>query len=654
MAEGQPRDNKHDGADPHPDDVQSVNWLGDSNGTVYPEKQFTANQMYLTSTGSTSGYMPNAMNVGSSFGFEFDDGYDTFTDSGQYQPIFPVSTFEQTYRAPTQYQECATSISVPQPQLPMQIDYRNPNTLSNSELFWAQYEHGAHIGRDLFPNWKGIKVDDLPPRETLRLIPNEERNLQYMNGRLRPLTNENGEAIRSELTDEVLYNLPFLPCYIDMKFDATTKNIDNWIIMGADLRRDIIPRSVNYNPYHSYDENGVDFFDWRATAAHLQRTYTNKHMKRAEQPHVMGGLLRKFRMDKGRFAEFLTPVTSDTQGNQRRLLLSMENLLFNTRWDIDMERMVMRNSHSQQELPLFTPVKIRPAVRECLQKQYPDERIPTLQDLWDKYPHIQGYDETKHPLFRRAEDHDLQLRRDWETLAIQRGHKRPPITVIKPNYVKERKGTTTKRKEADRQSSEITVFDTEELDDDDDEERPKKRNKNDPADAGSPAKPPPRRTTCVALGGRSKRPTKIPPPLHPTQYRVSQASQPSSYQQTTQTGTFHEALHTPMNLLLQPVSNLNITPDELFYHPPINCVDENGTNGQVILTNCYNALSPTDRHMYRGIQKTQGFKTARQRLLECFRLQEVPALLLQCNDAGLMPSQLQYNGFQHDVSSPSN
>lgn len=554
------------------------------------------------------------------------DGYhdDSSQDSnaGQYQPNFRVDGSGQTYHDQTGYPQNQATNHALRDLSPGPQTHPDPNTLSDSDLFWVKYHHGANIGRDLFSRWQGLQADDLPPRETIRLIPNEERNLPHLSGKLQVLKDENGEHVRSELTDEHLYELPFLPRYIDMKTDATTKNIDNWIIMGADLRRDIIPRSINYNPYHSFDDNGDEFFDWRATAAHLQRTYTNKHMKRAEQPHVMGGLLRKFRMDKGRFAEFLTPITFDEQGNQRRMLLNMENLLFNTRWDIDLDRMVMRNPHSHQELPLFTPVDVRPQVRECLEKMLPHERVPTLHDLFHKYPHVMVYDERNHPLFRRSQELDTQLRRKWEMEAARRGYRRPPVTVTKPNYAKGRKEITSKRKKVKAQNPENDILDAD--DEDEEDERPSKKTKK----TIESSQPPPRRKASSMNGSRTKRPPRLLQsslPPHPNQYSEEQSSPLStysSYQETPITATFHEASHTQMDLLLQPVSDANLIPEELLHHPPIDCFDENGAFVQILISQYYAALTIENRQMYRNIRDTQGIAIARQRLLETFGLQQ--------------------------------
>lgn len=574
----------------------------------------------------------------------YDNGMSDTPNSGQYQPNFRADDHGQTYRDQTHYPQTQTPNHTPTDLPPGLQTHPNPDTLSDSDLFWVQYQHGANIGRDLFPRWRGLQTEDLPPRETLRLIPNEERNLPHLNGKLQIIKDENGEQIRSELTDEHLYELPFLPRYIDMKTDATTKNIDNWIIMGADLRRDIIPRSINYNPYHSFDENGEEFFDWRATVAHLQRTYTNKHMKRAEQPHVIGGLLRKFRMDKGRFAQFLTPVTFDEQGNQRRMLLNMENLLFNTRWDIDLDRMVMRNPHSHQELPLFTPVEVRLQVRECLERMLPHERVPTLRDLFNKYPHVIGYDERNHPLFRRSEEFDAQLRRNWEMEAVRRGNRRPPVTVTKPKYAKGRKEITAKRKKINAQKPENDLLDAD--GDDEEDELPLKRNKK----TTKSVKPPPRRKVSTITGPRTRRPPKfprLPIPPHPSQYPVEQSSQHltystySTYEETPVTATFHEASHTQMDLLLQPVPDSNLVPEELLYHLPIDCFDENGAFVPILISQYYAALTPENRQLYRNIRDTQGFEVSKQRLLETFGLQQTSIFpsMASGNGPGVMPDQ---------------
>ncbi|TID15959.1 hypothetical protein E6O75_ATG09017 [Venturia nashicola] len=550
----------------------------------------------------------------------YDDGI-----PDQYRPNFCVDGYGQTYRDQTVHPQTQTSNHAPIDLSRSLQAHSDPNTLSDSDLFWVKYHHGANLGRDLFPRWKGLQTHDLPPRETVRLIPNEARNLPHLHGKLQILKGENGEHIRSELTDEHLYELPFLPRYIDMKTDATTKNIDNWIIMGADLRRDIIPRSMNYNPYYSFDENGDEFFDWKATAAHLQRTYTNKHMKRAEQLHVMGGLLRKFRMDKGRFAEFLTPITFDEQGNQRRMLLNMENLLFNTRWEINLDRMVMRNPHSHQELPLFTPVEVRPQVRECLEKMLPHERVPTLHDLFTKYPHVRGYDERNHPLFRRSEELDSQLRRNWEMEAARRGNRRPPVTVTKPNYAKGRKEITAKRRKSNTPKPESNTLDVDGKGEED--ERPAKRTRKSTVDS----KLPPRRKISKITGGKTKRPPRLPRsplpphPPHPSLYSVNQNSQHSpysTYQETPLTATFHEASPTQMDLLLQPIGDSNLVPEELLYHHPINCFDENGVFVQILISQYYAALTIDNRQMYRKIRNTQGLEVAKRRLLETFGLQQ--------------------------------
>lgn len=561
----------------------------------------------------------------------YDDGISQISNPDQYQPDFRVDDYGQTYQDQTHYPQTQTPNHVPT-DLPSGLqNHPDPSTFSDFDLFWVQYHHGANIGRDLFPGWNGHQKEDLPPRETLRLIPNEERNLPHLSGKLQIIKDENGEQIRSELTDEHLYELPFLPRYIDMKTDATTKNIDNWIIMGADLRRDIIPRSINYNPYHSFDENGEEFFDWRATAAHLQRTYTNKHMKRAEQTHVMGGLLRKFRMDKGRFAEFLTPITFDEQGNQRRMLLNMENLLFNTRWDIDLDRMVMRNPHSHQELPLFTPVEVRPQVRECLERMLPHERVPTLSDLFNKYPHVIGYDERNHPLFRRSEELDTQLRRSWEMEVARRGNRRPAVTVTKPNYAKGRKEITAKRKRPNAQKSGNDTIDAEGEEDED--ERPSKRTKKT---TGSVRQPPQRKVSTIT-GGKTRRHPKLPGsplPPYPSQSSMEQSSQPSTYStylETPITATFHEASHTQMGLLLEPVADSNLVPEELLYHPPIDCFDQSGTFVQILISQYYAALTMDNRQMYRNIRDTQGLDIAKQRLLETFGLQQTSITTLMAS-----------------------
>ncbi|QDS70427.1 hypothetical protein FKW77_009633 [Venturia effusa] len=574
--------------------------------------------------------------AGPYYDLDCDDIVSRTPNVGQFQTNFCDAESREAYQDETHYLRSHTSKSRPLDFSPELQIYPDLDKLSDSDLFWVQYQHGANVGRDLFPRWKGLQTDDLPPRETLRLIPNEERNLTHMSGKLQIAKNENGEQIRSELTDEHLYELPFLPRYIDMKTDAATKNIDNWIIMGADLRRDIIPRSINYNPYHSFDENGDEFFDWKATAAHLQRTYTNKHMKRAEQPHVMGGLLRKFRMDKGRFAEFLTPITFDKQGNQRRMLLNMENLLFNTRWDIDLDRMVMRNPHSHQELPLFTPVEVRPQVRECLEKMLPHERVPTLRDLFQKYPHVSGYDERNHPLFRRSEELDTQLRRSWEMEAARRGNRRPPITVTKPNYVKGRKEITAKRK---KRKNDAPPDDDEEKEED---ERPSKRTKT----TTKSDKSPPQRNISAVAAPRTKRPLKLSksPLAHHSQYSVGQSSHASTYstyQETPITASFHEASHTQMDLLLQPMPDLNLVPEELLYHPPVDCFDENGVFIQILISQYYAALTPENRQMYRNIRDAQGLNTAKQRLLETFGLQQtsITPRMATGHGPGMMPDE---------------
>ncbi|KAE9981036.1 hypothetical protein BLS_007954 [Venturia inaequalis] len=620
----------------YPDTGESLDLYGSSDEGTQPVQPFNVDlDPSLSGRPADSGARPY-------YGINYDDGIPQVSNDGPYQPNFRVDGCEQTYQDQTLYPQTQTPNHVSIDLLPPSLQaHPDPNTLSDSELFWVKYHHGANIGRDIFPRWQGLQTNDLPPRETIRLVPNEERNLPHLNGRLQILKNENGEQIRSELTDEHLYELPFLPRYIDMKTDATTKNIDNWIIMGADLRRDIIPRSINYNPYHSFDENGDEFFDWRATAAHLQRTYTNKHMKRAEQPHVMGGLLRKFRMDKGRFAEFLTPIAFDEQGNQRRMLLNMENLLFNTRWDIDLSRMVMKNPHSHQELPLFTPVDVRPQVRECLEKMLPNERVPTLHDLFNKYPHVVGYDEKNHPLLRRSEELDTQLRRKWEMEAARRGNRRPPVTVTKPNYAKGRKEITAKRKKMNTSMPEHDTLDAD--GEDEEEEQPPKRNKK----TIKSSKPLPRRKISTITGGRMKHHPKLPRspvPPHPSQYSVEQSSQQSTnstYQETPVTATFHEASHTQMDLLLQPVGDSNLVPEELLYHPPIDCFDENGTFVQILISQYYAALTMENRQMYRNIRDTQGLDIAKQRLLETFGLQQtlVAPPMASEKGPGITPNQ---------------
>lgn len=601
-------------------------------------QQYDVAERPTPNPGPMTNDIPAEPNAGSST--SLGDGYLEIAGSGRYQPNFCVSGFEQTYQEQTHYPQAQIFNHTSTDLTPSLAAYSDPNTLSDTELFWVQYHHGAHIGRDLFALWRGLQTDDHPPRETLRLIPNEDRNLQHLNGKLRPMTDENGEMIRSDLTDEILYDLPFLPRYIDMKSDATTKNIDNWIIMGADLRRDIIPRSINYNPYHSFDEDGVDFFNWRATTAHLQRTYTNKHMKRAEQPHVMGGLLRKFRMDKGRFAEFLTPITFDEQGNQRRLLLSMENLLFNTRWDIDLQRMVMRNPHSHQELPLFTPAEVRTTVRECLEKRLPHEKVPTLRDLFEKYPHIRGYEETKHPLFRRAEDHDSQLRRNWEMEAARRGHRRPAVTVTKPNFTKSRKEITSKRKQAEIQEP---LDDLVEMEDDDErEERSKKKNKKE----SNHVKRQPWRKASAVITGRTKYPFKAlrstlsPISNHFEVDEISQHSTYSTYQETPQLETFHKATNMSIDMLLQPLPDLNVVPNELLCHPLIDCLDGNGgTYMQLQISPYYDALTPENRQLYSNIRATQGLAVAKQWLLGIWGLQEIiPIVADTSNDVRIIPN----------------
>jgi hypothetical protein len=358
----QPKDSRYSQACSHLKEDKRSNGYRKPDEAIHPTLQINTLGIYLPTispaTNTNSAYMgvqpPPRLDSGNM--------YAGFTGSGEYQSGFNSFGLEQTYKNAVRQQQRTPSINALSTPTSIELADIDIGTLSDAELFWVQYHHGAHIGKDLLPGWKGRKEDDRPLRETVRLVPCENRSSQFRDGRFRLLRDDNGEVVRSDLTNKELFDLPFLPRYIDVKLDATPGNVENWIVMGADLRRDIIPRSHNYNQYFSEDEDGHEVFDWQATVARLQRAYTNKHLKRAEDPHIMGGLVRKFRMDKGRFAEFLTAVAFDADGMQRNLLISMENLLFNTRWDIDMVRMVMRNPYSHQELPLFTPTEVRPAV----------------------------------------------------------------------------------------------------------------------------------------------------------------------------------------------------------------------------------------------------------------------------------------------------
>jgi hypothetical protein len=644
MAGHQPQYDQYGEASLHSDEGKSLDWNGNLDEIMQLVQQFNAPQTHLPTADPTPSSSPAYMNAELSSGFRFDNGLDEFHGTGLSQSDLDAFGREQTYQNPTQHQQPSTPINaLTTPPSTQASPHPDANTLCDADLFWVQYRHGAHIGRDLYPNWKGIKEDDRPPRETIRLIPDVDRNFQLRNGRLRHLMNKNREVIRSDLTNEPLFDLPFLPRYIDVKADGTSKNVDNWIIMGADLRRDIIPRSHNYNQYFSFDEDGVEFFDWESTTAHLQRTYTNKHLKRAKELHVMGGLVRKFRMDKGRFAEFLTPIDFDEDCNQRRLLISMEKLLFNTRWDIDLERMVMRNPHSHQELPLFTPSEIRPAVRDFLKKQgYTD--VPTLCDLWEKYPHIVGYDESKHPLMSRAADHDAQLRKDAELLAAQRGDRRPPVTNTEPNYQKGvKKGIKTKRKRAQTQNLAGDSPEPSETP----QERPQKCSRNDGNHLGNQ---PFTLSAPAELAKGSNRPIKTlrsPRLSHQNHHTEQQTRQPIPYQQALHPETFRKASHLPMNLLLQPlgIPDPNIVPEELNSHPCIDCLNEHGRRLKVDLADLYLALPIAGRQTYGTIRDLQGVEVAKHKLLEYSRMREVIVPLAHSvygNGAGLAPAQ--FNG----------
>jgi hypothetical protein len=532
--------------------------------TIHPTSQINTLGIYLPTISPATSTSSAYMDFQPLIRLDSSNVYARFTGSGQYQSGLNSFGLEQTYKNVVRHQQHMPSINALS-TLSIELAAPDNSTLSDAELFWVQYHHGAHIGKDLFPGWKGSKEDDRPLRETIRLVPCENRSSQFQGGRLRLLRDDNGEVVRSDLTDEELFDLPFLPRYIDVKLDATPGNVENWIVMGADLRRDIIPRSHNYNQYYSDDEDGPKVFDWKATVARLQRAYTNKHLKRAEDPHIMGGLVRKFRMDKGRFAEFLTPVAFDVEGMQRNLLISMENLLFNTRWDIDMVRMVMRNPYSHQELPLFTPTEVRPAVRECLEKQ--GYKVHTLCDLWEKYPHIAGYDESKHPLFRRAQEHDLRLRQNWELLVSQRGNKKPPVTNTKPHRVnrqgKQMKDIKNKRKQFDMQDPENDYLNLE--DSNVGKEQPSKRRKGSEECPRSFQVQPSEPKTLVAQSRRSTQSKTLQSPLllHQRQHEEQRNSQRILHQQTPLLQTFRDFPQTPMNFLLQPLdvidTDLNFT-----------------------------------------------------------------------------------------------
>jgi hypothetical protein len=199
--------------------------------------------------------------------------------------------------------------------------HQHPHDLSVGELFLEQYERGDEsYGGDLFENWQGNHCLEWHLRESFRLFPSLGPDKR---GR-KKLLGQNGEVVKSELTNEDLDNIDFLSRYLDF---PTLKRTDHerYALWGADMRRDMIPRSVNHQRYHRIEGNGKEVYDWKETVSHIQRAHSN--VRQRYRDDILGGFLPRYRTaDSKRFTEYLTPGILNPDGTKSRHLLPMENL----------------------------------------------------------------------------------------------------------------------------------------------------------------------------------------------------------------------------------------------------------------------------------------------------------------------------------------
>jgi hypothetical protein len=253
---------------------------------------------------------------------------------------------------------------------------------------------------------------DIYLREPFRLFPGRDPTIPT--DELEPLTDSSGQVVNSQFTGQPVYEIKFLPHYLDAYEDTKGDRLEKYYTWGADRLRDILPRIVNARTYYKV-VNGVHQYDQRVTIQNAKNSLSMAHQRSRAQSK--GGLLQKYFTAKGVFLEYVTTKTSDAEGNVSRSLIPMENLLFGVRVEltIDMDRMVFTDLNGRDH-PLFTPDEVPKKASTALLLDH-GFRLPTLADLFAKWPRARGYRDSLHPLMARRLQEELQVQIDAENYA---------------------------------------------------------------------------------------------------------------------------------------------------------------------------------------------------------------------------------------------
>ncbi|KAF2435273.1 hypothetical protein EJ08DRAFT_692540 [Tothia fuscella] len=299
------------------------------------------------------------------------------------------------------------------------IIHDDPDHLSVRERFEILYQTGKHLGPDLFADYNG-DGEAAPHRDTLSIFNQGSTNQHHPE-----LKDSMGQVIRSRFTNQSFTDVDILPRSL-YKFNLTGEYLDRLVQYGCRVLEDITPRVVGHQTLmkeaDEVDSNGVavtgpdgntkkvEVVDFKKNEISIQRMILKK-IDDAREKRSFGGLRPHFTLTGRKTCNYIGKEVVD--GGKKTYEFNKDNVLMDTRWDLDFDRMLMRHPTTGRCEPLFALKPLRENPNKVLRHCGCPE--PSPDELLVKCPLLRSYDPRNHPL---TSIRDLEEKRRYDLLKM--------------------------------------------------------------------------------------------------------------------------------------------------------------------------------------------------------------------------------------------